>query len=89
MRSGDAARLIPLGANPNFKGVIFVQGDVALSGRLRGRVSIFATGNVIMADDLTYTNPPGTKCDAEGDIFGAIATKDVIIDDNNLQTPFQ
>ncbi len=89
VRSGDASRLIPLGANPNFKGVIFVQGDVALSGRLRGRVSVFATGNIIMDDDLLYTNPPGTKCDAEGDIFGAIATKDVIIADNNLQTPFQ
>jgi hypothetical protein len=88
VRSGDAARLIPLGGNANFKGVIFVQGDVAISGRLRGRVSVVATGNIIMADDLNYTNPPGTKCDAEGDIFGAIATKDVIIEDNNLQTPF-
>ncbi len=88
VRPGDAARLIPLGANPNFKGVIFVQGDVAISGKLRGRVSIFATGNVIMADDLTYTNPPGTQCDAQGDIFGTIATRDVIIEDNNLQTPF-
>ena len=88
VRPGDAARLIPLGGNANFKGVIFVKGDVAISGRLRGRVSVFATGNIIMADDLIYTNPPGTKCDAEGDIFGAIATKDVIIENNNLQTPF-
>ena len=68
--------------------MIFVNGDVALSGRLRGRVSVFATGNIVMADDLLYTNAPGTRCDAFGDIFGAIATKDVIIEDNNLQTPF-
>ena len=88
-RSGDQLYLIPLAANPNFKGVIYVQGDVAISGRLRGRVSVFATGNVILADDVTYTNPPGTKCDATGDIFGAIATKDVIIEDNNLQSPFK
>ena len=87
-RPGDRAYLIPLGANPDFKGVIFVNGDVALSGRLRGRVSVFATGNIVMADDLLYTNAPGTRCDAFGDIFGAIATKDVIIEDNNLQTPF-
>ncbi|MCA9723158.1 MAG: hypothetical protein KC489_12305, partial [Gemmatimonadetes bacterium] len=32
----DAEYLIPLGSNPNYKGVIFVQGDVAISGRLRG-----------------------------------------------------
>ncbi|MEO7353266.1 MAG: hypothetical protein ABIZ70_02840, partial [Gemmatimonadales bacterium] len=89
VRSGDKAYLIPLGSNPNFKGVIYVSGDVAISGRLRGRVSVFATGNVILADDLTYTNPPGTNCDVTGDIFGAIATKDVIIEDNNVQTPFK
>jgi len=88
VRSGDKLYLIPLGANPNFKGVIYVAGDVALSGRLRGRVSVFATGNIVMADDLLYTNPPGTNCTSTGDIFGAIATKDVIIEDNNLQTPF-
>ncbi|HEX3927275.1 MAG TPA: hypothetical protein VHW65_04705 [Gemmatimonadales bacterium] len=88
VRSGDKSYLIPLGANPNFKGVIFVNGDVALSGRLRGRVSVFATGDIVMSDDLLYTTPPGTECDAQGDIFGAIATKDVVIEDNNLQTPF-
>ena len=88
VRSGDKAYLIPLGSNPNFKGVIFVNGDVALSGRLRGRVSVFATGNIVMADDLLYQNPPGTNCSSTGDIFGAIATKDVVIEDNNLQTPF-
>lgn len=89
VRSGDAAYLIPLGANPNFKGVIFVRGNVALSGRLRGRVSVFATGNIVMADDLLYQNPPGTNCTATGDIFGAIATNNVVIEDNNIQTPFR
>ncbi|HQW66001.1 MAG TPA: hypothetical protein PLJ23_03120 [Gemmatimonadales bacterium] len=85
----DAAYLIPLGANVNFKGVIFVQGDVAVSGKLRGRVSIFATGNIILADDLLYQNAPGTKCDSEGDIMGAIATMDMLIADNSVQTPFE
>jgi len=85
----DAAYLIPLGANPNFKGVVFVTGDVAVSGNLRGRVSIFATGNIILADDLLYHNAPGTKCDAEGDIMGAIATINVLVADNSVQTPFR
>ncbi|HRP07384.1 MAG TPA: hypothetical protein PLL69_02755 [Gemmatimonadales bacterium] len=86
---GDAAYLIPLGKNPNYKGVIFVTGDVAISGILRGRTSVFATGNIVLADDLLYYTPPGTKCDAEGDIFGAIATINVLIADNNVQTPFR
>lgn len=85
----DAEYLIPLGKNPNYKGVIFVDGDVAISGRLRGRTSVFATGNIILADDLLYQTPPGTQCDAEGDIFGAIATINVLIADNSVQTPFR
>lgn len=85
----DADYLIPLGANPNYKGVIFVTGDVAISGRLRGRTSVFATGNIVLADDLLYQTPPGTKCDAEGDIFGAIATINMVIADNNVQMPFK
>ncbi|HEY4319602.1 MAG TPA: hypothetical protein VGM77_00375 [Gemmatimonadales bacterium] len=88
VRPGDKAYLIPLGANANFKGVIYVTGDVAISGRVRGRVSVFSTGNIVMADDLLYQNPPGTDCSATGDIFGAIATKNVVIEDNNMQTPF-
>lgn len=84
----DADYLIPLGANPNFKGVIFVTGDVAVSGTLRGRVSIFATGNILLADDLLYHTAPGTACDAEGDIMGAIATRNVLVADNSVQTPF-
>jgi hypothetical protein len=85
----DAPYLIPLGANANFKGVIFVTGDVAISGRVRGRVSVFSTGNIVLADDLLYHTPPGTQCDAEGDIFGAIATQNVLIADNAVQTPFR
>ncbi len=84
----DAAYLIPLGGNPNFKGVIYVDGDVAISGRLRGRVSVFATGNIVFVDDLLYVTPPGTNCGSDGDIFGAIATLNAIIADNNVQTPF-
>lgn len=84
----DADYLIPLGANPNFKGVIFVTGDVAVSGTLRGRVSIFATGNILLADDLVYHTAPGTACDAEGDIMGAIATRNVLVADNSVQSPF-
>lgn len=89
VRPGDKQYLIPLGGNPNFKGVIFVRGNVAISGRVRGRVSVFATGNIVMPDDLLYQNPPGTNCTATGDIFGAIATKNVVIEDNNIQTPFR
>ncbi|MFN0180681.1 MAG: hypothetical protein ACKVZ0_17915 [Gemmatimonadales bacterium] len=86
---GDAEYWIPLGKNPNFKGVIYVTGDVAISGRLRGRVSVVATGNINLADDFQYWTTPGTNCSETGDIFGAISASNVVIQDNNLQTPFR
>jgi hypothetical protein len=86
---GDAEFWIPLGKNPNFKGVIYVTGDVGISGRLRGRVSIVTTGNILMSDDFQYWTTPGTNCTETGDIFGAISASNVVIQDNNLQTPFR
>ncbi len=86
---GDAERWIPLGKNPNFKGVIYVTGDVAISGRLRGRVSVVTSGNIVLADDFQYWTTPGTNCTETGDIFGAISGSNVIIQDNNVQVPFK
>ncbi|MBM4188643.1 MAG: hypothetical protein FJ206_15170 [Gemmatimonadetes bacterium] len=86
---GDADYWIPLGKNPNFKGVVYVTGDVAISGTLRGRVSVVATGNINLADDFQYWTTPGTNCSETGDIFGAISSSNVVIQDNSLQTPFR
>ena len=86
---GDAEYWIPLGKNPNFKGVLYVNGDVALSGRLRGRVSVVTTGNIVLADDFQYWTTPGTDCSQTGDIFGAISAANVVIEDNNVQVPFR
>lgn len=73
----DAAYLYPttrLG-NPEFRGVIFVDGSVAVSGVLRGRVTIAATGNIYLADDFEYaTSPGGGTCE---DIMGLFAQEDV------------
>jgi hypothetical protein len=69
--------------------VIYVTGDAAISGQLRGRVTVVTTGNLIMQDDFRYWTTPGTDCTETGDIFGAIAVSNVVIQDNNLQTPFK
>lgn len=72
--------------NPNFKGIIFVTGSVGVSGTLRGRVTIVATGNVILGDDITYVQPPGTTC---ADILGVLTQRDANIENNNVNTPFR
>ena len=86
--AGLASTFWPLtrAMNPNFKGVIYVNGSVAVSGLLRGRVTVAATGNVIMADDVTYVTPPNTTC---ADILGVLTPLRAMIENNNMNTPFR
>lgn len=71
--------------NPSFKGVIYVDGKVAVSGKLRGRVTLAATGNIIIADDIKYvTDPAAATCN---DILGLFSGNDVVVADNLLNDP--
>ena len=71
--------------NPSFKGVIYVEGRVAISGVLRGRVTLAATEDIIIADDITYvTDPASQTCN---DILGLFSKKQVMIADNTLNAP--
>jgi hypothetical protein len=61
--------------NPDFEGVIFVDGKVLVSGRIRGRITLAATGNIIFGDDVTYVSDPsaGTCEDVAGFFSGSRA----------------
>lgn len=87
LRGVEAQYLWPINRplNPNFKGVIFVDGKVAVSGTLRGRVTVAATDNIVVADDITYiTNPGAVNC---ADILGLFSGKDIVVADNLLNDP--
>lgn len=72
--------------NPNFKGVIYIDGDVIISGTLRGRVTVTATDDIVLADDLVYASDPGLgTCE---DILGIFSVDDVVVSDNLLNTPY-
>ncbi len=88
IRPGDQQYFIPLQSNVNYKGVIYVRGPVAVSGRLRGRTTIAATGRIMLADDLRYSISPGTDCTETGDMLGITTPEDVLIEDNNVQVQF-
>ncbi|MGI9039948.1 MAG: hypothetical protein ACR2HK_02390 [Gemmatimonadales bacterium] len=75
--------------NLNFKGVIYVDGSVAISGQLRGRVTVAATGNIMLADDLTYVTPPGSDPDCEADILGMLTPQFFMLEDNSVNAPFR
>jgi len=85
----DAGYLFPLSRalNPSFKGVIYVTGKVAISGTVRGRVTLAASGNIVIADDVQYATGSGSgSC---RDILGLFSGQDIIVADNTLNSPIQ
>jgi Tfp pilus assembly protein PilX len=83
----DANYLWPINraTNPNFRGVVYVDGRVALSGKLRGRLTLAASGSIIIADDLRYvTNPGAANC---ADILGLFSGVDIVVADNLVNDP--
>ena len=72
--------------NPNFKGVIMVDGKVAISGEIRGQITVAATNDIILADDYTYATDPGDPNRACADILGIFSGDDVVVADNALNT---
>ncbi len=85
----DADYLFPLyrGTNPANKGVIYFTGTVAVSGVLRGRVTLYAGGTVTFIDDVTYATSPAVLPQLCRDMLGVIAANDISIADNSMNTP--
>ena len=71
--------------NPNFRGVVYVEGKVAVSGKLRGQLTLAASGRILIAGDLTYvTNPAVGSC---ADILGMFSGDSILVADNLLNDP--
>jgi hypothetical protein len=86
-RPWDAKYLFPIdrGFNTNARGVIYVDKNVGVSGTLRGQITLYAKGSIVLLDDMRYANDP-----VKGvclDILGLITDKDIVIADNALNTP--
>jgi len=85
----DEPYLWPLdrGSNPNFKGVIFIDGKAVVSGVVRGRITIASTDNIIIGDDFRYaTNPGSGSC---ADIVGLFSGTDIVVADNAINSAIQ
>ena len=85
--TAEEGYLFPLyrGYNANSKGVIYFNGDVAMSGYLRGNVTVYSSGSVYFTDDTYYTTDPTvTVCANE---LGVIAAHNEWIPDNALNRP--
>jgi len=79
--------------NNTTRGVIHVHGPIALSGVLRGQVTIYAAttggngGNVVYIDDLVYAQDPAAVLCAN--LLGVIADNDEMIADNAINSPLR
>lgn len=88
-RPADAAYLWPVNRvfNTNYKGVIYVAGNVAVSGMVRGHHTVAATGNIVIADDITYSVDPSLgTCH---DMLGLFSGNYVVMADNTLNSAWQ
>lgn len=88
----DGAFLWPLSPtyNPNFRGVIFVEGRVGVSGTARGRLTLVSRDNMVVLHELRQAVDPSTTngmCRPEDDIVGLLSGKHVLWADNMLQSP--
>jgi hypothetical protein len=86
-RPWDAKYLYPIdrGFNTNAKGVIYTDRNVGLSGTLRGQITLYSKGSIVLLDDVRYANDP-----VKGvclDMLGLISDRDIVIADNALNTP--
>jgi hypothetical protein len=92
-RPADAAYMFPIyrGLNPGTKGVIAVTGTVGISGVLRGKITVYATGTVVILDDQRYATDPSVTSAVGApscpDVLGVIAGNNITIADNALNDP--
>jgi hypothetical protein len=88
-RTLEAKYLWPLSRafNVNSKGVIYVNGKVVLSGVVRGKVTVAASDNVIIADDIKYAISPGAVQCLTSDMLGVTTPGYIYMADNVLNTP--
>ena len=72
--------------NLNSKGVIYVSGDIYLSGQFRGRATLYISGVGTFIDDLTYVTNPASLPICQN-LLGIITGSHLWISDNNINRP--
>jgi hypothetical protein len=88
----DNAYLWPINReyNPAWQGVIYVQGKVALSGVVNGRVTVASPNTIVIADDFRSAVDPGSAAAADCSLIaGLFAGGDILVANNTINAPQQ
>ena len=88
-QNGERPHLYPFHRtyNPNSRGVVYLGGNVFLSGVVRGRATLFANGFVTLQDDLTYDSDPADLTNLCRNNFGLLARDSILVGDNAVNRP--
>ena len=73
--------------NPNYRGVIYANGNLFVSGTVRGRATLFVNGPVSLIDDVMYDQPPADTANLCRNNFGLIARDSIMVADNAINRP--
>ena len=73
----------------DLNGMIYVQGSISVKGTVDGQVSLIATKNIKITNDLVYetSDANGKPPSSSDDVLGLISMKDTIIADNQASLP--
>ncbi|HEY2805722.1 MAG TPA: hypothetical protein VGI92_07690, partial [Gemmatimonadales bacterium] len=74
--------------NINTKGVLFINGRVMLSGVLDAKLTIAATGQIMIGDNLKYAIAPGSAPCTAANILGLISQDSILMADNTINAPW-
>lgn len=68
------------------QGVIYVNGDIYLSGQFRGRATLYVSGTVDFIDDLTYVTNPASLPICQN-LLGIISGQNMWVSNNAINRP--
>jgi len=72
--------------NLSSQGVIYVNGDIYVSGLFRGRATLYVSGNVDFIDDLTYVTNPASLPICQN-LLGIISGQNMWVSNNAINRP--
>ena len=67
----------------DLNGILYVRGDVRLKGTVKGRITVIATDDIYITDDLRYVqaDATGRPDPSSTDVLGLISMRDVVVAD--------
>ena len=85
-QTAERAYLWPISTtyNPNYRGVIYADGNLFVSGTVRGRATLFVNGPVSLIDDVMYDRPPADTGNLCRNSLGLIAKDSIMVADNAI-----